>query len=282
MQAASGGVFRNCTAPLRRQGAGGGDGLGQGAPVLASSPAVCSYSLPELEPRCFPSTPDGRCPKCDGSARSAFSTQRIAAFPSEPGFRCSQGLDKRNQFFYQMLQSLALHYGFDLETPSNSSGNHPAHPPLRQRQGIAQLQVSGEKGGMQRAAIVRGYHPNFERRYRETESATVREELAKYINYCLCRLRGHRLRAEARHVLVGGKALFEIGRLPLKQTYDFFATLEFDVRNRLSRAHHQGNRGTDPLPQQRRAGLLSLDRSANTCPAARHSASVWRARSAPD
>ena len=65
-----------------------------------------------------------------------------------------------------------------------------------------------------------GIITNLERRYRETESATVREELAKYINNCLCPdCEGTRLRAEARHVLVGGKALFEVGRLPLKQTY---------------------------------------------------------------
>ena len=107
---------------------------------------------------------------------------------------------------------------------------------------------------------------NFERRYRETESSTVREELAKYLNYCTCPdCEGTRLRAEARHVLVGGKALFEISRLPLKQTYDFFATLEFDgqkqaiaeriIKEIAARLRFLNNVGLD---------YLSLDRSADT------------------
>lgn len=232
---------------------------------------VCSYSLPELEPRLFSfNNPMGACPKCDGLGQiSFFDPKRIAAFPHlSLASGAVKGWDKRNQFFFQMLQSLAMHYGFDLETPFEQLSETIQHI-LLYGSGKESLSFKylGEKGGMQaRSHPFEGIITNFERRYRETESATVREELAKYINYCLCPdCEGTRLRAEARHVLVGGKALFEVGRLPLKQTYDFFATLEFDgqkqaiaeriIKEIAARIRFLNNVGLD---------YLSLDRSANT------------------
>ncbi len=232
---------------------------------------VCSYSLPELEPRLFSfNNPMGACPKCDGLGQvSFFDPKRIAAFPHlSLTSGAVKGWDKRNQFFFQMLQSLAMHYGFDLEAPFEELPEAIQHILLY---GSGKESISfkylGEKGGMQpRSHPFEGIITNFERRYRETESATVREELAKYINYCLCPdCEGTRLRTEARHVLVGGKALFEVGRLPLKQTYDFFATLEFDgqkqaiaeriIKEIAARIRFLNNVGLD---------YLSLDRSANT------------------
>ncbi|MBU1691028.1 MAG: excinuclease ABC subunit UvrA [Gammaproteobacteria bacterium] len=232
---------------------------------------VCSYSLPELEPRLFSfNNPMGACPKCDGLGQvSFFDPKRIAAFPHlSLASGAVKGWDKRNQFFFQMLQSLAMHYGFDLETPFEELPETIQHILLY---GSGKESVSfkylGEKGGMQtRSHPFEGIITNFERRHHETDSATVREELAKYINYCLCPdCEGTRLRAEARHVLVGGKALFEVGRLPLKQTYDFFATLVFDgqrqaiaeriIKEIAARIRFLNNVGLD---------YLSLDRSANT------------------
>ncbi|MDD5241675.1 MAG: excinuclease ABC subunit UvrA [Sulfuricella sp.] len=232
---------------------------------------VCSYSLPELEPRLFSfNNPMGACPKCDGLGQvSFFDPKRIVAFPHlSLASGAVKGWDKRNQFYFQMLQSLALHYGFDLETPFEELPDNIQHV-LLYGSGKEDLpfQYLAEKGGMKiRNHPFEGIITNFERRYHETESTTVREELAKYINFRICPdCEGTRLRPEARHVLVGGKALFEIGRLPLRLTYDFFATLEFDgqkqaiaeriVKEIAARIRFLNDVGLD---------YLSLDRSANT------------------
>ena len=232
---------------------------------------VCSYSLPELEPRLFSfNNPMGACPKCDGLGQvSFFDPKRIVAFP-HLGLAAGavKGWDKRNQFYFQMLQSLSLHYGIDLDTPFEQLPEQFQHVILHGSGNEAiRFQYLGEKGGMQaRSHPFEGIITNFERRHRETDSAAVREELAKYINYRVCpNCEGTRLRPEARHVLVGGKALFEVGRLPLKQTFDFFTRLEFDgqkqaiaeriIKEIAARVGFLNDVGLD---------YLSLDRSADT------------------
>jgi len=232
---------------------------------------VCNYSLPELEPRLFSfNNPMGACPACDGLGQvSFFDPKRIIAFPHlSLASGAIKGWDKRNQFYFQMLQNLALHYGFDLEVPFEELPENIQHI-LLYGSGSESLpfQYLAEKGGMKiRSHPFEGIITNFERRYHETESSTVREELAKYINFRICPdCEGTRLRPEARHVLVGGKALFEVGRLPLRLTYDFFATLEFDgqkqaiaeriIKEIAARVRFLNDVGLD---------YLSLDRSANT------------------
>ena len=232
---------------------------------------VCSYSLAELEPRLFSfNNPMGACPKCDGLGQiSFFDPKRVVAFPHlSLASGAVKGWDRRNQFYFQMLQSLAKHYGFDLDQPFeelpqsvqdillNGSGSEAIG-----------FQYLGERGGFQtRKHPFEGILRNLERRYRETDSLTVKEELAKYLNSRSCpACSGTRLRVEARHVTVAGQAIFEISRLPLKHALDFFQKLELSgqkqaiaekiVKEIASRLQFLTNVGLD---------YLSLDRSADT------------------
>ncbi|MFA7239416.1 MAG: excinuclease ABC subunit UvrA [Sulfuricellaceae bacterium] len=234
---------------------------------------VCNYSLQELEPRLFSfNNPMGACPQCDGLGQiSFFDPKRVAAFPHlSLADGAIKGWDKRNQFYFGMLHSLALHYGFDLATPYEQLPEN-LQQILMHGSGKEEIrfQYLGERGGMQgRSHAFEGILPNLERRYKETESATVREELSKYINFQLCpSCEGSRLRIEARHVLVGGKALFEVSRLPLKACYDFFALLQFDgqkqaiadkiVKEIGARLRFLNNVGLEYLSLERSAETLS-------------------------
>jgi excinuclease ABC subunit A len=232
---------------------------------------ICSYSLPELEPRLFSfNNPMGACPKCDGLGRiTFFDPRRIVAFPHlSLASGAIKGWDRRNQFYYQLLASLAEHYEFDLEIPFerlpedikdlllNGSG--------KEKILFSYLNESGSRSHRRHA--FEGIIPNLERRYKETESVTVREELAKYLNSQTCPdCGGTRLRREARHVRVGAKAIYEINALPLKEASQFFdqvkltghkyAIAEKIVKEISSRISFLNNVGLD---------YLSLDRSADT------------------
>jgi excinuclease ABC subunit A len=232
---------------------------------------VCNYSLPELEPRLFSfNNPMGACPKCDGLGQiSFFDPRRVVAFPHlSLASGAIRGWDRRNQYYFQMLQALALHYGFDVETPFEELPETAQQIVLygSGREAIT-FRYFGDKGGRHVATHpFEGIIPNLERRYRETDSVMVREELAKYINYRVCpECEGTRLRLEARHVRVGDKALYEVSRLPLKHAYDFFAMLRFEgqkqavaekiVKEIAARLRFLNNVGLD---------YLTLDRSAET------------------
>jgi excinuclease ABC subunit A len=232
---------------------------------------VCDYALAELEPRLFSfNNPMGACPKCDGlGSISFFDPKRIVAFPHlSLGAGAIKGWDRRNQFYYMMLQSLALHYGFDLdqtfeELPQNMQDT------LLYGSGteVIAFKYLGERGGLQsRKHPFEGIVNNFERRYRETDSLAVREELAKYLNHKPCPVcEGTRLRIEARHVRVGDKSIYELSRMPLKQTLPFFQQLrlvgakqaiaERIIKEISARLSFLTNVGLD---------YLSLDRSAET------------------
>jgi excinuclease ABC subunit A len=232
---------------------------------------VCNYSLAELEPRLFSfNNPMGACPKCDGLGNiSFFDAKRVVAFPHlSLASGAIKGWDRRNQFYFQMLQSLALHYGFDLdqtfeELPKRVQGI------LLYGSGSESIgfKYLAEKGGFQtRKHPFEGILHNLERRYHETDSVTVREELAKYLNTKPCpECNGTRLRLEARHVKVGDKAIYEVSRMPLKQALPFFdqitltgakqAIAEKIVKEIGSRMRFLTNVGLD---------YLSLDRSAET------------------
>ena len=234
---------------------------------------ICNYSLPELEPRLFSfNNPMGACPKCDGLGNiSFFDPKRIVAFPQ---LSLSSGAikswDRRNQFYYQMLDSLAKHYDFELERPFESL-------PEKIQQII--LYGSGKENISFRYLNERGKpavreHPfegivnNLERRYRESDSPTVREELAKYLNNCLCpECKGTRLRLEARHVRVANQTIYELSAMPLKQALAFFqqvklagykqAIAEKIVQEIASRLAFLNNVGLDYLSLERSAETLS-------------------------
>ncbi|SDA11152.1 Excinuclease ABC subunit A [Nitrosospira sp. Nsp18] len=232
---------------------------------------VCSYSLPELEPRLFSfNNPMGACPKCDGLGKiTFFDPKRVVAFPHlSLASGAIKSWDRRNQFYYQLLASLANHYDFDLEVPFEQLAENlqdiVLHGSAKEKISFSYLNESGKRN--YRKHTFEGIIPNLERRYKETESLAVREELAKYLNSQICpECGGTRLRREARHVRVGGRAIYEINALPLKEAKDFFdqvtltghkfAIAERIVKEISSRILFLNNVGLD---------YLSLDRSADT------------------
>src|SRR5450631_323731 len=232
---------------------------------------ICSYSLQELEPRLFSfNNPMGACPRCDGlGAISFFDPKRVVAFPQlSLASGTIKGWDRRNQFFFQMLQNLAKHYGFDLDKPFAKLPEKIQQMILygSDKEKIAFTYLSDRGKPTVREHAFEGIIPNLERRYRETDSLMVREELAKYLNSKPCpECDGTRLRREARHVKVGGRAIFEISNWPLKETGEFFGKLRLEgqrqaiadkiVKEIVNRLQFLNNVGLD---------YLSLDRSAET------------------
>jgi excinuclease ABC subunit A len=232
---------------------------------------ICSYSLQELEPRLFSfNNPMGACPRCDGlGAISFFDPKRVVAFPQlSLASGTIKGWDRRNQFFFQMLQNLAKHYGFDLDRPFAKLPEKIQQMVLygSDKEKIAFTYLSDRGKPTVREHAFEGIIPNLERRYRETDSLMVREELAKYLNSKPCpECDGTRLRREARHVKVGGRAIYEISNWPLKETGQFFAKLRLEgqrqaiadkiVKEIVNRLQFLNNVGLD---------YLSLDRSAET------------------
>jgi len=236
---------------------------------------ICSYSLQELEPRLFSfNNPMGACPRCDGlGSISFFDPKRVVAFPQlSLASGAIRGWDRRNQFYFQMLQSLAKHYGFELEKPFNKLSDRIQQMILygSEKEKIAFQYLSDRGKTIVREHAFEGIIPNLERRYRETDSIMVREELAKYLNSKPCpECDGTRLKREARHVKVGPvgneRAIFEVSSWPLKQTGEFFRGLKLEgqrqaiadkiVKEIVSRLQFLNNVGLD---------YLSLDRSAET------------------
>ena len=192
----------------------------------------CDYSLAELEPRLFSfNNPMGACPKCDGLGNiTFFDPKRVVAFPTlSLASGAIKGWDKRNQFYFQMLSSLAAHYNFDLETAFEELPENIQDVILN---GSGKEQIAfkylNERGTFfGKTHTFEGILQNLQRRYRESDSSAVRDELAKYINAASCPdCAGTRLRREARHVKVGGKNIHDVCRVPLKQALTFFETLK--------------------------------------------------------
>ena len=234
---------------------------------------VCSYSLAELEPRLFSfNNPMGACPKCDGLGEiTFFDPQRVVAHPElSLSAGAIRGWDKRNQFYFQMLQNLAAHYEFDVDQPFETLPEKIQKVVLF-GSGTESIEFSymSERGtSFNRRHPFEGIINSFERRYRETDSANVREELAKYQNRQICpECHGSRLRREARHVLIGGHTLQAINVLPLKQAQHFFEELHFDgqkqavaekiVKEVSERISFLNNVGLDYLSLSRSADTLS-------------------------
>ncbi len=240
---------------------------------------VCGFSLPELEPRLFSfNSPIGACPTCDGlGQQEVFDPVRVVAFPSlSLASGAIKGWDRRNGYYFAMLESLARHYGFDVEAPFES---------LPERVRSAVLYGSGEEeiafsyildsGANKGKAVVRkhpfeGILPNMARRYRETDSTVVREDLARLRSTQPCPdCHGTRLRLEARHVRVGegeqSRAIYEVSRATLAEARAWFGALQLSgakaeiagkvVREIATRLTFLNDVGLN---------YLSLDRSAET------------------
>ena len=236
---------------------------------------ICSFSLQELEPRLFSfNNPMGACPSCDGLGhKNFFDPKRIVAHPElSMASGAIKGWDRRNQFYFRMLQNLAEYAKFDIEKPFEELPKK-AQDLILQGSGTNNIpfEYLNEKG-----KVVVKPHPfegiisNFERRYRETDSIAVREELARYQNNQVCPdCEGSRLRTEARHVKVGegksSKAIYEISNLPLKASLEYFSTLDLKGAKR-EIADRIVKEISSRLKFLNDVGLnyLSLDRSADT------------------
>lgn len=234
---------------------------------------VCDYSLVELEPRLFSfNNPMGACPQCDGLGQiSFFDPKRVVAFPHlSLASGAIKGWDRRNQFYFQLLLSLAEHYQFDIELPFENLPE-PIQQVLLHGSGreTINFRYLNERGGFyQKSHSFEGIINNLQRRYRETDSTAVREELAKYLNSQPCpSCSGTRLRIEARHVKVANRNIHEICEMPLKQALTFFETIELHgqklaiadkiIKEISSRLHFLTNVGLDYLSLSRSAETLS-------------------------
>ncbi len=246
---------------------------------------VCSYSLADMEPRLFSfNSPVGACPSCDGLGhKEFFDPARIVAFPSlSLASGAVKGWDRRNGYYFSMLESLAKHYAFDIETAFEDlpvavqevvlcgSGSEDIK--------FSYIMDSGATAGKKvtKKHPFEGVIPNFVRRYRETDSSTVREELARYRSVQPCPdCKGTRLRKEARHVYLvsspdaegntSKRAIFDLSGITLRDSFTYFDQLKMS-----------GAKGEIAGKVVREIGLrlkflndvglnyLSLDRSAET------------------
>ena len=240
---------------------------------------VCTYSISELEPRLFSfNSPVGACQTCDGLGHMEFfDPTRVVAFPSlSLASGAIKSWDRRNGYYFALLESLAKHYKFDIEQPFENLPESVQHAVL-QGSGEEEIKFSYvmDSGSFEGKKLSKkhpfeGIIPNMQRRYRETESSTVREELSRYRGSQPCTAcNGSRLRIEARHVKIGegdqARAIFEISHWTLRESFAYFNALEM-----------HGSKGEIASKVVREIGLrlkflndvglnyLSLDRSAET------------------
>jgi excinuclease ABC subunit A len=231
----------------------------------------CGYGLTELEPRLFSfNNPVGACPSCDGlGVKQSFDPERVVNNPhlSLAG-GAVRGWDRRNAYYFQLISSLADHYGFDIETPFEELPPRIRNIILHgSGDEVVEFQYLNERSGFTiRRHPFEGILPNLERRYRETESNVVREELAKYLSHHPCpECRGSRLNRAARHIFVAEHTLPELAALPVGDARRSFAALELPGRRGEIAAKILKEIG-ERLDFLVNVGLdyLSLDRSADT------------------
>ncbi len=232
---------------------------------------ICNYSLDELEPRVFSfNNPSGACPACDGlGVRQFFDLDRVIQHPeatiSEGAIR---GWDRRNLFYFNMLTSLAEHYGFRIDCPYAELD--PRHQQLllfgSGEEPITFNYVNERGTVFKRTHRFEGIIPNMERRYRETDSAGVREELARYLGTQRCpECGGARLNRAARHVFIDGRSLPQLTAQTTGELLAYYEGLELagqrgaiaakilkEIRDRLRFLVDVG------------LNYLTLDRSADT------------------
>ena len=197
---------------------------------------TCGYSIPELEPRIFSfNNPAGACPACDGIGVSQFfDPQRIVGHPDlSLAGGAIRGWDRRNIYYFQMLTSLAKHYDFDIDTPFEALSEDIQQVILYGSQGeIIEFSYFNDKGReTHRKHAFEGIIPNIKRRYLETDSNVVREDLSKYISHQTCpECAGTRLATGPRHVYISDRSLPEITRLPVGKAQSFFSGLSLSGR----------------------------------------------------
>ncbi len=231
----------------------------------------CGYSMAELEPRIFSfNNPAGACPTCDGlGVQQYFDPDRVI-INSDLSLSggAIRGWDKRNFYYFQMLTSLADHYGFDLTVPF-SSLDAATQGVILQGSGTQKIEfkyVNDRGDVVVRKHAFEGIIPNMQRRYKETESTAVREELAKYLTTQSCNTcAGSRLRQEARHVYINEITLPEVARMAIGEAFDFFTGLTL-TGQRAQIAEKILKEICDRLGFLVNVGLnyLSLERSADT------------------
>ena len=233
--------------------------------------AECGYSLQELEPRLFSfNNPSGACANCDGlGVKQFFDPVRLIVNSSlSLAGGAVRGWDRRNAYYFQLVQSLARHFKFDVETAWRELAAKDQQILLygSGEESIEFRYFDGRGGTQRRRHPFEGILPNLERRYKETESQTVREELSKYIGSKPCpECSGTRLNRAARHVFVADKALPDISRLAVGKALKFFRELRLDGWRGEIAAKVVKEVG-DRLGFLVDVGLdyLSLDRSAET------------------
>ncbi len=239
----------------------------------------CNYAIGELEPRLFSfNSPLGACPDCEGlGEQTFFDPARIVAFPGiSLASGAIKGWDKRNAYYFAMLQSLAKHYGFDLETPFENLPEKIQQVLLfgsgEEEIKFSYVLESGAKAGRKTSKLhaFEGIVNNMTRRFRDTDSALVREELSRYRGHRPClACEGTRLRVEARHVRLGegmsARTLHDVSHITLAECQAYFQDLQLqgnkaDIGDKVIR--EIANR----LKFLNDVGLtyLSLSRSADT------------------
>jgi excinuclease ABC subunit A len=192
---------------------------------------ICGYSLTELEPRLFSfNNPIGACPTCSGlGIKYSFDPIKVIHDTNlSLADGAIRGWEKRNLYYFTMLSSLAKHYGFDIDMPFKRLPKNIQDIILygSGKEKITFTYFTGDSGKIKRSHPFEGILPNMERRYAETDSISVREDLARYLTATSCPdCQGARLRKEARHIFVAGKNLPEINNLTIEQSVDFFAGL---------------------------------------------------------
>ena len=233
---------------------------------------VCDYSLPELEPRMFSfNNPNGACPSCDGLGhKQFFDPARVVGNPElSLAGGAIRGWDRRNAYYFQMIQSLGRHYDFDPETPFGELPENVRDVVLH---GSGSEKISfryfGDGGAQSRKHPFVGIIPNLERRYRETDSRIVREELSRYISEQPCPVcHGQRLNAAARNVFINDRSLPEIASWSIEQCLAFFDGMTLkgwrgEIAGRILKEVHERlqflvNVGLDYLTLDRQADTLS-------------------------
>jgi len=192
---------------------------------------VCGHSVPPLEPKMFSfNNPAGACPTCDGlGVKEFFDPQRVVTHPNlSLASGAVRGWDRRNAHYFQLIQSLARHYKFDIETPWDELPEN-IRQMLLYGSGAQAIEFRYEESRgrtSRKKHPFEGILPNMERRYRETESNTVREELAKYLGMRPCPdCDGTRLNRTARFVFVAGHSLPELSQLTVGKALELFASL---------------------------------------------------------
>jgi len=233
----------------------------------------CGYNLQELEPRLFSfNNPAGACPECEGLGNNQFfDPERVINGQLSLAAGAIRGWDRRNAYYYSMIESLADHYGFDVDLPFKEL---PAEHKKILMYGSGKEEITfdypGHAGrrGKQRTHRFEGVLHTMERRYRETESNLIREELAKYMSVQACpECKGTRLNEAARNVFVEDKTLAELTAMPIQQAFDFFDTLQLaghrgEIAKKInreisSRLNFLVNVGLDYLTLARNSDTLS-------------------------